>query len=287
VIAPQPTLIAGLDRHTAAQRASHAVTRAMRVMLLVAGAFVVIAGLQLFVLTDRTDGYFAWTVEPPLTAAFLGAGYWAAAVLQIASARRSEWTRAKLAMPAVLFFTTMTLAVTLIHLSRFHLHSVFGIAWVAVYVGFPPAMAAILTDQLRSVCATTARSTRLPALTRTVLILQAVVMASLGIALLVAPGHAAPLWPWPLTPLTAQAIGAWLAGVAFLAAHVVWEDSCERADVAMLSYATFGVLQLVALARYPSTPNWGPAAAAYLTFLAGMIAVGVDTWIRGRRATGA
>ena len=163
-------------------------------------------------------------------------------------------------MPAVLFFATITLAVTLIHLSRFHLHSVFGIAWVAVYVGFPPAMAAILADQLRRVCATTARSTRLPALTRTVLILQAVVMASLGIALLVAPGHAAPLWPWPLTALTGQAIGAWLAGVAFLAAHIVWEDSCERADVAMLSYATFGVLQLVALARYPSSPNWGPAA---------------------------
>jgi hypothetical protein len=255
-------------------------------MLLVAGGFVVIAGAQLFVLTEQTERYFAWTVDQPLTAAFLGAGYWAAAVLELGSARRREWPRARIAMPAVLLFTTVTLAVTLIHLSRFHLHSTFGIAWLVVYASFPPAMAAILTQQLRAAGPDPARSVPLPTLTRTVLVVQATVLAALAIALLVGTDAVRVMWPWPLSPLTAHAIGAWLAGIAFLAIHVVAEDDCERTQIAMLSYATFGVLQLVALARYPTAPVWRPAGAvAYIGFLTVMVGVGIDTWARGRRAS--
>jgi hypothetical protein len=261
-------------------------TTAMRWMLLVAGGFVVIAGTQLFVLTGHTDRYFAWTVDQPLTAAFLGAGYWASAVLELGSARRRDWPRARFAMPAVLLFTTVTLAVTLIHLARFHLHSTFGIAWLVVYASFPPAMAAILTHQLRAAGPGPARSVPLPTLTRTVLVVQATVLAALAIALLLATDAMRGVWPWPLTPLTAHAIGAWLAGIAYLAIHVVAQDDCEHAQTAMLSYATFGALQLVALARYPTAPEWRPAgAAAYIAFLTVMVAIGTHTWARGRRAS--
>jgi hypothetical protein len=252
-------------------------------MLLVAGGFVVIAGAQLFVLTEHTERYFAWTIDQPLTAAFLGAGYWASAVLELGSARRRDWPRARLAMPAVLLFTTGTLAVTLIHLSRFHVHSVSGIAWLVVYASFPPAMAAILTHQLRAAGPDPARGAPLRTFTRTVLVVQATVLAALAIALLLASDRARAVWPWPLTPLTAHAIGAWLAGIAFLAIHAVAEDDCERTRIAMLSYAAFGVLQLVALARYPTAPEWRPAgAAAYIGFLTVMVAIGIDTWARGR-----
>lgn len=34
-----------------------------------------IAGVQLFVFSEQTDYYFAWTIGLPLTAAFLSAGY--------------------------------------------------------------------------------------------------------------------------------------------------------------------------------------------------------------------
>ena len=40
-----------------------------------------IAGIQLFVLSGQTDTYFAWTFAAPFSAAFMGAGYWAAMVL--------------------------------------------------------------------------------------------------------------------------------------------------------------------------------------------------------------
>lgn len=42
-------------------------------MLLVAAGLVLAIGLPIYLLPDRTDLLFSWTVNPPLTAAFLGA----------------------------------------------------------------------------------------------------------------------------------------------------------------------------------------------------------------------
>src|SRR5512144_2758492 len=51
---------------------------------------------------------------------------------------------------------------------------------------------------------------------------------------------------------------------------------------AMLSYAAFGALQLVAIARYSSTPHWNAlGAAAYLGFLAAMVGLGLYGWFIG------
>lgn len=77
------------------------VTTAMRYMLFVAGVLVFVAGFQLFVLTEHTDRFFAWTIGFPLSAAFLGAGYWAAAVLEFLAARERAWVNARPAVPAV------------------------------------------------------------------------------------------------------------------------------------------------------------------------------------------
>ena len=48
---------------------------AMRWLLFAAAVLVFTAGFQLFVLTEHTGTYFAWTIANPLAAAFLGASY--------------------------------------------------------------------------------------------------------------------------------------------------------------------------------------------------------------------
>src|SRR5688500_10837759 len=95
------------------------VTVAMRWMLYVAAFFVLCAGIQLFVLTEETDRYFAWTIGVPMTAAFLGAGYWAAGVLEFLIASERIWANARPGAPAVWIFTTLTLIATLLHLDIF------------------------------------------------------------------------------------------------------------------------------------------------------------------------
>ena len=41
----------------------------MRGLLWVAGVLVFLAGVQLLFFTERTATHFAWTIQPPLTAA--------------------------------------------------------------------------------------------------------------------------------------------------------------------------------------------------------------------------
>ncbi|MFN2488271.1 MAG: hypothetical protein ABR529_00710 [Actinomycetota bacterium] len=121
-------------------------TPATRRLLFVAGGLVFLAGLQLFVLPERTDSYFAWTIDPPLTAAFLGAGYWASFALEWLAAMQRSWARARIAVPAVFVFTTLTLVATLLHLDKFHLGVDDSLTvavtwlWIAIYVTVPPVM---------------------------------------------------------------------------------------------------------------------------------------------------
>ena len=72
----------------------------MRGLLVAASVLVFLAGFQLFILTEQTEHYFAWTIQPPLTAAFLGAGYWSSFLLEFLASRERIWARARVAVPA-------------------------------------------------------------------------------------------------------------------------------------------------------------------------------------------
>src|ERR1043165_3310528 len=97
-------------------------TLGMRRMLLAASILVFIVGIQLFILGEMTDTLFAWTIQNPLTAAFLGAAYWASFAMEFLASRRRVWAYARIAVPAVLIFTGLTLVATLLHLDKFHLN---------------------------------------------------------------------------------------------------------------------------------------------------------------------
>src|SRR5215469_2429227 len=95
--------------------------RGMRRLLFTASVLVLLAGIQLFAFTGRTGHFFAWTIANPLSAAFLGAGYWAAVAIEALAARQRLWANARIAVPAVTVFTVLTLAATLTHLGQLHL----------------------------------------------------------------------------------------------------------------------------------------------------------------------
>src|SRR5436309_5250157 len=118
----------------------------MRWLLYAASTLVFLAGLQLTVFTEQTDTYFAWTIHPRITAAFLGAAYWAAVPVEVIAARQSTWAAARIAIPAIWLFTTLTLVVTLVHFDKFHFNSPIPSAkgsawfWLGIYAGVPVAM---------------------------------------------------------------------------------------------------------------------------------------------------
>lgn len=267
-------------------------TAGLRRMLVVASVLVGIAGVQLFVLTEQTERYFAWTVGPPLTAAFLGAAYWASGLLELLAAREWLWTRARIAVPAVFTFTALTLLATLLHYDRFHFASPAALArtaawaWLAIYLAVPLLLGALLLRQLRARGGTDPRREQpLPTGVLVVLAVQAGTLLGFGLTLFVAPQVTAPLWPWALSPLTGRAVGAWLLGLGVAAAQACVEDDWRRIGAAMRSYTLLGVLELVALARYPDAVDWtGPGGWVYVAFLVSILAVGLAGWYATRPA---
>src|SRR2546430_17027918 len=89
--------------------------RPMRWLLYAASALVFLAGLQLSLLTEQTDTYFAWTIATPLTASFLGAAYWAAMPVELIAAREKRGAKARGGGPPIRMFPTPTPGATCVH----------------------------------------------------------------------------------------------------------------------------------------------------------------------------
>src|SRR5437870_11169472 len=191
-------------------------TTLMRYLLYAASVLVFLAGFQLTVFTEQTATYFAWTILPPITAAFLGAAYWAAVPVEVLAAREATWAKARIAVPAIWLFTTLTLVVTLLHFDRFHFSSPIPSAqvaawfWLAIYAGVPVAMLIIWMLQLRAPEGDPPRGAPAPMWMRIAVLGQGAGMLAVGVGLFLAPDVVKPMSPWFLTPLTARSNAPWL-----------------------------------------------------------------------------
>lgn len=259
------------------------------------GAFLVfLAGAQLFVLTERTDHWFAWTIAVPLTAAILGAFYLSAIPLAALSATRRAWADARVGVPGVFVFLVLTLATTILHLDKFHLHDADRTArgaawlWLGIYAADPVLLLIAWVQQSRTKGVDSPRTAPVPNSYLTGLGMQSAVVLAVGASMFAFPGTAVHLWPWPLTPLTARAVSAWLIGLAIVLAWSVRERDWRRLEPATIAYVILGVLQLVAIARYPDAVDWSrPVAWIYLTMLVAITATGVIGTAAARRINAA
>ena len=214
----------------------------MRWLLFAAAVLVLLAGLQLFVFTGRTGAFFAWTIANPLAAAFLGAGYWASCLDR--GARRT---------PAGVGQRPDRGAdgagVHRAHAGRHPDppgpvpsrrpvpggHARVTVAWIAIYVLVPALMLIVRPCRRAPRVRTHPGSPRCPAGS-----------SPAGRA----GGHAArprhravrrarasrTAWPWTLTPLVAQATGAWLISLGVAAAHALLERDARRLRPAAIGY---------------------------------------------------
>ncbi len=247
---------------------------ATRAMLYVAALLVLSVGFSLYIFTEQTDHYFAWTVASLQTAAFLGGSYWSATALEFLSGRERLWVNSRSSIPAVTVFTFLTLIVTLIHRDKFHFDAPLLITragtwfWIFIYASVPVVLTILFIWQVRAPGEDPPRNQPLAVWTRLPLIALCLLFLLLGAALLVAPEAVAPSWPWPLTALTGRAVGAWLIGLCVITGQASWENDRRRVRSVMASLVVFTLLQLIALWRYGAEVNWSsPWAWVYVAVL--------------------
>ncbi|MGY1802407.1 hypothetical protein ACI78T_03900 [Blastococcus sp. SYSU D00922] len=259
-----------------------------RWLLVAFTVLTLLAVLQLLLLADVADRYWAWTIRTELTAAFLGAAYGGGFVLSVVALRQREWNRIRLPVITVAAFTWLTAVATLIHLHRLHLVDggpvarVVAWVWLAVYLVVPVACLLVVLAQER-------RRVRVPALRpmsdglTVALAVEGAMFFAAGVLLFAGgmtvhhdePRSAAAFWPWELTPLSAQVIGAWLIALGVAAALALVQGDVGRQLVAATTYTAFGVFEFVAVAWYwPQLNRHDAWLWVYLTFLAAVVLTG-------------
>ncbi|HEX7277975.1 MAG TPA: hypothetical protein VF244_11420 [Acidimicrobiales bacterium] len=248
-------------------------SRLLRVSMVAAGLAVTYAAFVLYLLPDRSEDLFAWDIQPPLTAAFLGAMYTTGSPLLFLVARRgTRWTRIRPVLPPFVSVSVAMVTATIIHSERFIWSSPVTWLWISLYSIFPPLILYLYLDhqRRRPDGGDPPPTVELSRGLRTGAAVLAVPLAAYGLGLFLAPDTFDGAWPWPLTPLTARAVGGWLVsfGVALVAV------SRERDWTSVRMIARQGilvtVLLLVAVVRFNDTLDWDEPAP--WLFVAGLLA---------------
>jgi hypothetical protein len=202
-------------------------------------------GVWLYFVPRSADRY-AWSIAPPVNAAFIGAGFLAGtlatALVLFATTR---WRSLATLPPALWVLATSLFAATLIHHDRFKWHYAPTYVWLIVYGGVPFAVPLLVMLQRRVAEPEPPPDPRL----RAVRVLSGVcglVLLIGAVALFAAPVDLGKHWPWPLTPLLGRAVAAWYA--LFGTMLVTCALGLRRASEAVIPYATLAAWCLLLLA---------------------------------------
>jgi hypothetical protein len=200
-------------------------------------------GLFLYLAPGLADTDYAWSIKPPVNAAFLGAGFLAGTIATgLVVFKTERWRSLQTLPPALWVLATTLLAATLIHHEKFRFHYPPTWGWVVVYAGVPFAIPFLVLRQRRNAEPTPPADPGL----RSTRVLSAVLGALLiagAAALFLAPVRLAPHWPWALTPLLARAVAAWYAMVGTMLVSCAVQ--LRRASEAFIPYATLAAWSLL------------------------------------------
>ena len=243
-----------------------------------------IAGIQLFVLAEQTETYFAWTFATPFSAAYMGGGYWAAMFHAYTGARSKDWSYVRTSMGAAIVATTLLSITTFLHLDKFHLNSPLLLTrfvtwvWIAVYIFVPPILAIAWIIQSRLPGAHARGRNPLPTWMRGGFALLSAFAILCGLGLVLTPDAMSAFWPWAVTPLAARAVSSWLTAFGVACLTLTLENDIKLGAGTCLSLFAFCVTELIVVARYATAFNFGkPLGLAYILFLfLGMLVTGAN-----------
>jgi len=267
-------------------------TPLMRFALLLGALLTFLAGVQLFVLTDHTTDWFAWTVNAGSAATIIGGFYWTACVLSYLSWRRRDWVEARVGVPGVTAFLWATLLTTLVHLDKFHLSdaSLTGEgaawAWLVIYVVDPVLVTTAWILQSRAPGADAERSSVLSPWYRRALTGTGALFLVVGVMMMAAPSVVIGRAPFPLTDLTSRAIGSWVIAMGGVYLMMAWENDRDRVWPAAVASVVAPILFAAGTLRYRDEFTWDAAGWSYLVALGFLAALGATGLGIGSRDAG-
>jgi hypothetical protein len=180
------------------------------------------AGVILYLFPSHTAQLWAWPIKSQLTASAIGGGYLGGAIFFARAAYTRRWESLRIAVVGASALSTMLLITTIIHWDKFTHENVSFWAWTLLYCLTPVWLPYLFLTNERDARAHIADSPQpngatLPPVVRRIAGTVGTAQIILALVMFVRPTALIDRWPWPLTPLTARTLSAFLAFIA-----VVW-----------------------------------------------------------------
>jgi hypothetical protein len=228
-------------------------------------------GAFLFFLPSHAQTDYAWSIKPPVNAAFIGSGYLAGTLatglVVFATAR---W-RSLQTLPPALWVLATTLAVaTIVHNDKFKFGFIPTWGWIIIYVGIPFAVPYLVWRQRAIAEPEPEADPRLNVL-RALSAVAGVVIVIGAAALYLFPGDLASHWVWPLTPLLSRVVAGWYA--MFGTMLITCALMLRRPSEAFIPYSTLAVWCVLLLALPLLHPDDVSGAGVYVVGMALLLAL--------------
>ena len=174
--------------------------------------FLLVAFSLLYLFPGDTAHWFAWPIKPSMTPLVMGAGYIAGGYFFVRVVTASHWHRVHLGFLPITAFTLFMAIATFSHLEKFDKDHVAFWIWVVLYVVTPVLVPLTwLRNRATDPGTLEADDRYLPPRVRALVGGAGALQSAVAAVLLLSPSTMIDIWPWTLTPLTAQVLGGWFA----------------------------------------------------------------------------
>ena len=215
--------------------------------------FLLVAFVALYFWPGSTKSYFAWEIHPDMTPMIMGAGYIAGAYFFARVVMEQRFHRVHVGFLPVTSFTIFMAIASFSHLDRFITENAAFWIWMGLYVTTPILVPVAWWVNRRTDPGTPEEGeSRLPPAVRHALLAAGAIQTLVALFLLLSPSTMIDVWPWMLTPLTAQTLGGWFALPGVTAIMMGLDGRPSAIHITLHSQVIGLVLILIAAAR-----DWG------------------------------
>lgn len=237
--------------------------------------FLVLAFVILYFFPQLSGQRFAWSIQPNITAMFMGAGYIGGAWLFTNAIFGRRWHRVAAGFPAVTTFATTMLLATILHWDRFDRSHLPFLLWLGLYLVTPFLVLLVwLRNRARDSGKPEAGDMTVPAMARRSLLALGILLLIFAVVGFISPSWLIGVWQWKLTPLTARVMSGWFALLGVGGIVISQELRWSAWKVGLQSIGLWQVLVLAA--AYSNADEFRGGVANWYTLsvtvvLAGMV----------------
>ena len=204
------------------------VPRQFRLWGVVGAFFAALFALWMFFFPGLIPSHFAWTVEPRLAQAFIGAGYVFRTFFFLLFVFERDWRKLRWTPWGNLVFTATLLLATIWHAEEVNWRFLVAHLWVILYTIEPVTMFFLIPRGAAATGEPLTTGGPLGTWLRRLLIFEVAALGLFGLFLFINPTWLDLRWPWALTKFDAGIIAAWFLGWAVWAGSIAlaadWDE---------------------------------------------------------------